>query len=247
MRLLIIGHSHTTSLAQAAVSANITHHVVRLKPETNLVDLRTDIAAAISILEGEAISSNQISDHVSNSDIIPVASVGGNFHNVVGMFRHPIPYDFLVPELPDISIEKDHQVIQYDAMKDYFYFHLRRLFLTILDIKRVVGPNIIHIDSPPPPEDNVYIKGNIDEYFKDKFSGIIPDINLPNIRLKHWILANTLYKNFCNEAKIDFISNSSPLYNRYFLMKKYFGNDATHANAEFSASYLRTLTLKARK
>ena len=241
MELLVVGHSHTTSLAHAATAMGVKCEVVRLGAETELTQLRTDVAVAVSALKGSSVKQADISRAIADSDIRSIVTVGGNFHNVVGMLKHSQPYDFCVLELDQLPLASDHQVIQYDVMCDFFYTHLRRMFLTILDVKRLLGDRMVHIDSPPPLHDNQFIHENIDEYFKNLFLERMPDINEPAIRLKHWQLSKNLYKKFCREADIKYLENKLPRHKKYYLPKIYFGGDATHANAEFAKDYIRSV------
>src|SRR5262249_51540942 len=133
--LVCIGHSHCSSLPERAAGIRLTVLNFWRLPDAvtwtaGSPSLRPDIAGQLRA---------------------PLISLmGGGAHTVPSLGVHPRPFDFILPEAPDLPLDQQAELLPYDAVRQRLekdvaeFLRLGELVLAMVD-----GP-VFHVDTPPP-------------------------------------------------------------------------------------------------
>ena len=159
-------------------------------------------------------------------------SIRGNHHNILGLLNHPVPFDFVLKECPDLPLSDCAYIIPYSQIHEIMLDMIKdKVLLPIRLFSRLMEQNLYYLESPPPNPSDEHIK-KYPEIFKDKLAEL--GISPKNLRLKLWKLQSGIIKDTCGKYGIRFISvPESSLDGDGFLKEKYWSKDPTHANAEY--------------
>lgn len=159
--------------------------------------------------------------------------VHGNEHSMLSLVQHPQPYDFYLPQRPDLELAPDRQPIPYEIVRQQM---ARALNPTIgcLAMTRMKLPRmrLVHVMPPPPIESEAQIM-HAPEVFREQLTqfGITP----LSIRLKYHLLATDVLRSEVSpfgvtvlECPLQAVAASGAIKNEYA-----FG--ATHANEAYGA------------
>ena len=242
--ILIVGHSHTACVARAlrarthhwAAPAGLCTHVVNLMtfmPTLGLTfnDVLLREPASEPRLRREVVAEIE-RGIVPGSHVHVVSMVGGNVHNFLGLMRAPIPFDFVLPEAPDLPLEAGARIIPYSAMQACLEELMRDDRATLAALRRQFSGVLLHLESPPPPRDDAYVVQWLGTFRDFNDTGEIVSATL---RYKLWRLHSTIVKRFCHDLGI--ILAEAPLETRDaegFLARQAY-QDATHANAWYGS------------
>lgn len=241
MKLLIIGHSHTVCIALAAKEMGIPYRLVRLNDIKGTEDLRNRITSATIDLAGAKLTGS-VSESLKTNTIKSIVSVGGNYHNVIGLLKSPRPFDFIMPGFEHLPLAPDAELIPFDVIKASVYQRLKDGFLTLQYIAAFLGPDIVHLESPPPLGDKDFLAKNLDIYFREKAAGHSTEIVYGPTRFKLWRLASDLYERFCSEAKIPWLRTPVELDEGLYLPREFYTTNATHANVAFGKAFISAIS-----
>jgi hypothetical protein len=167
-----------------------------------------------------------------------VSMLGGNGHNIVGLIRHEIPFDFVLPEAPDLPLEAGAQLLPYGVMRTLLERRVQFERATLVAFRHQYQGPFIHLESPPPPRDDQFVATSLDEFFKSRPVGPIVSAAL---RYKLWRLHSTIVERSCHELGITFVRTPAEACDPDgFLDRKAYGN-ATHANAWYGGRVLQQI------
>ena len=167
-----------------------------------------------------------------------VSMLGGNGHNIVGLIRHEIPFDFVLPEAPQLPLETGSQLIPYAVMRTLLERRLQFERSTMVAFRSQYPGPFVHLESPPPPRDDQFVATSLDEFFKSRPAGSIVSASL---RYKLWRLHSTIVERTCHELGITFVRTPPDACDPDgFLHQRAYGN-ATHANAWYGGRVLRQI------
>lgn len=245
--ILIVGHSHTVCVnealqarsqqwaAPAALQARVVD-LVHLMPTLGLTisDLLLTDPATPPRLRPEVVI--EIERHiVPGSRVYVVSMTGGNVHNHMGLMRAPIPFDFVLPEAPDLPLDEDARIIPYAAMSACLEQRMRYDRATLEALRRQFSGVLLHMESPPPPGDDGHVARWLGAFRDLNTSGAI--VSAP-LRYKLWRLHSSIVERFCHELGIFFVQTPIEARDaRGFLAPQAY-QDATHANAWFGSRLL---------
>ena len=244
-RVLVIGNSHVGALQRGlkliAESTdgnglgfdfefiNLSH----LNFAPNLEDapggrrkINRNLSAAIEAAEPEMI----------------VSAIGGNAHNIFGLVNHPEPFDFVLPEMPDLPLDAAATVIPYRSMLEMFRKKASRPKELLSAILRTYRQPRIHIESPPPVPSEDHLK-RYPGVFKEKMveHGVAP----AQLRFKLWRVNSLAFREVCNELGIEFLPVPARIQDDDgMLRKQYWNTDPTHGNKLYGAEILRYLAVQ---
>ncbi len=225
-RLVVIGHSHSANVADAASAAgvalehlNFWHLKDALLTEGGMVRLAPHVAAR---LRGPARS--------------PVFSmVGGAVHQDVGLMQHPRPFDFVWPESPDLPLTPGAEIIPFAAL------HAAMLARTqyFLDVTSAVqdaadGP-VLHIESPPTYWAEALPDNDPGFYL---YFGANPVFSPPWLRWKLWRVHSAIVASHAAARGIGFIPHPPCSLDAEGFLAEAFHGTAAHANAAYGALVL---------
>lgn len=229
----IIGDSHILAIKEALAKRggeNLGEVMIDRLEQMKDGVLREGVAE--SALEGIASSA-------APSDLI-VSVFGGNQFNVFGLMRHPEPFDFVDVDEPD-DLDAEARVIPLKIMEATFERFVRGRDGKLL--KKLAGgkATVIHLEPPPPKDDDSFILGNAETYFK-RLDITSIGLSKPSLRKKLWRLQSRVMKALCDELGVAFIeAPQSTIDASGFLKRDYYGRDATHANAAYGAAVLEQI------
>lgn len=172
----------------------------------------------------------------AEADVI-LSCVAGNAHNVVGLVNHPTPFDFILPEEPELELNEAADVLPFELLKAHMKEVLRgSAFRTLAAMKDAVRVPILHLESPPPIASADYIIEGPETVFGERLKelGVAP----ASLRYKLWRLHSALVRDACTELGIHYVPvPKSVQANDGMLIESCWGN-ATHGNELFGHELL---------
>lgn len=159
-------------------------------------------------------------------------SIRGNHHSILGLVNHPVPFDFILKDNPNLPLNDNAYIIPYVQVYEVMYNMIKdKVLFPIKLFSKIIKNDIYYLESPPPNPSDEHIK-KYPEIFKDKIEkyGVSPK----TLRFKLWRLHSSIIKMTCNECGIHFISvPEDSIDGEGFLKEKYWVEDPTHANAQY--------------
>ena len=245
--ILIVGHSHTASVL-GALSVRNKHwaapdglhvgvvNLPKLMPSLGLTtrDVTVLEPPAPPRLHAEVIAEIERLV-VPDSRLYLVSMIGGNAHNVLGLIRSDVPFDFILPEAPQLPLDAGAQLVPYTAMRAVLEQRMQNDRNTLEALRRLYPGVLLHMESPPPPRDDEYVAGALED-----FRTLFPDGDVVSatLRYKLWRLHSSIVERYCHELGIIFVQ--APIEARDaegYLAPQAYGN-ATHGNAWYGSRLL---------
>lgn len=224
-RALVIGNSHTASMTSAWKDNEykpIDIYWLKNKKQPDRGNIEFD--DAIKLIKT-----------LSDDDFLFISLIG-TYHNIMGLIKHPIPFDFY--ESPD-SVDRprqDYFLIPHNVMRSEMDRMLEGSG-TVKALAKSAGC-VTYIISPPPP------KGN-HEFISTRtraYRGTLLDsasINDAAIRAKIWRLEMNRMADWATSNSMRFLPvPAGSLSGEGYLAEEYYGSDVTHANEAYGALVL---------
>jgi len=206
-----------------------------------------DVRRLIKLKAGQPIGDTSLEDimeMVANlgPDDVVVAVIGGNQHAIFSTIQHPQPFDLMVREDGDSEIREGAELIPYRTMYSLFASIVRQGNQKTLEALRSrTKARIVLLMAPPPKRDNRFIE----QYHDSRFAaeGIASNgVSPPALRMKFWKMQNRILADICSRIGIELLEppedTSDP---DGFLAKPFWGDDATHGNAEYGERVLQQI------
>lgn len=166
-----------------------------------------------------------------------ITMFGGNGHVLLALSKHPRPFDFVLPERPDLPLDPTAEVVPYDYLAETLKPLMMSYIWQMIGLRQALGQSILCIETPPPYGDDAYVSQNLGSYIPDP-----KNIVGRAMRYKMWRLHSNLLKYFCDACGIEFLSApEAGIDPEGFLRREGYGIDATHANAWYGELLLRKL------
>jgi hypothetical protein len=224
---VVIGQSHSAAIAQALEddqkhAAAISVHRLESKNrpfERNVISVEDAIAIA------EAVP----------SDGAVFLAMLGTAHNYFGMLRSGPDFDFLLAA-DDVPDRDGTTRIPHRALTMAFD-ESRNQGPTIEKIRAASTAAVFLLSSPPPKQSNDYIfhrfmGQSARQYYGKNLQEV--GVERPESRLKLWSLESRLSARWAESKGIQFVPAPAKCFNADgFLSRKYYFEDATHANARY--------------
>ncbi len=227
-KILVVGHSHMQALAAA--------------PRTD--DL-FQFEACWEKRDGEwAEKDVSRFAHLGTLDVGLVAlAVGGNQHIFLGLANHRVPFDFVLPERPDLGVDPAAQLLPAGLIERCLRRHMAAELIFFSALAALFPRTAIcQIETPPPlPDDHV-------EAYPHVFSGIVRRAGVAPLphRYKLWRLHSAIWRAHGAAAGVDFVeAPREALDQDGSLRAPYRGGDPTHANSLYGALVLDQLRARA--
>lgn len=166
--------------------------------------------------------------------------LAGNQHNILGLVNNPEPYDFVLPDLPDLPVSDDAKLVPYRIIRANMTRRLESALGLASRLLEFVSEPMIWIAPPPPIADADYILQNPGA-FQETASrcGISPAF----MRYKLWHLQTTLTREWCEAHGVGFIPVPEEAMDKDgFLSKKAWTyRDPTHGNGWYGRLLLEKI------
>ncbi len=158
-----------------------------------------------------------------------VLSIAGNHYNLMGLLKHPVPFDFVLRERPDLPLLDDVTIVP-EALIEAA---LRKLVAHPLSLLQALASSAacraVQLESPPPNPSEQHILGKAEPYFQDRFAalGVAPAL----LRYKLWRLHSKIFRQACAQVGVEFVAApEAAMDGAGFLIERAWGGDATHAS-----------------
>jgi len=235
--LLVIGQSHVAAIRAAARTrreadpdAPRTRVIHMLEPRYGPALRADDTAFAAPLVDA-------IRDQIDRHDPRVASCIGGNAHNILGLIRHPRPFDVrLSPDdVLDPAAEPLTQAILRATLADAMARDLTRLRL----LADLVHP-LVHLESPPPLRDDALIAERADAFFRDRdllAHGVAPAA----LRHRLWRLHGAIVRDACDALGIRYIPVPATLCDADGYLDPALAGDATHGNMAYGEAMIGLL------
>ncbi len=233
---LVIGESHANALILA----------VKENPSTyGGIDVRRLASARRRYLVDAIALSRAMEMIAALPRTTPVfLSMLGTYHNVLGLVKADRDYDFLldandIPNRDTATIRLPHR-----AIANVFQAHLSTGG-AVSKLRAAGRSKLYLLSSPPPKQSNEFIMRKFMMQTNHDYKGrSIDEVGLspPEIRLKLWRLETRLIAQWAEDRAMEFIPAPHEAFNADgFLARKFYADDATHANARYGELVLRQI------
>lgn len=222
--MICIGGSHTNAIAAAAEDAGEGVCVINLRSfQTPFVQkhkslqLHPDVTRAIGVHRGPAFS-----------------IVGGNRHNRLGLVRHPRPFDFVLPEQPDLPLDPAAELIPYNAIKAALTLQSQSIFQQLQALSDRYNGQLTQIESPPPATEAEIRErpGKAREQIGEHGAGYAMT------RYRLWRLYSTIIRSFCDRLGVRFLTVPPESMDQHGFLLPHLTKNATHGNRLYGAMVL---------
>lgn len=231
-RIFVFGDSHTRVLKKASIDYVPSysspyfdiHWMLKEKNGKVRGDLRYEDAL-------------KIAHEMTENDLLAVSLLGTG-HNIFGLIEHEVPL-FLLDDIYIDNMLNNRYLIPFNLMYDMFISFCKKN-KTLPELKKATKAKVVHLMTPPPKENNHYIKSVIT---RNSDSEIIDRIiNPAEIRLKFWNIEMKAMQSVCENYGIDIVPPPpASITPAGFLSEDYYGSDVTHANAAYGKLVLEQL------
>ena len=237
--ILAIGASHLAAL-QDAGGRNGTG------PRVAFVQLRAPgYGGALVRSAGPPTLNRRLAEDVTApSRELIVSLIGGNKHNILGLLNHPRPFDFVLPEEPELPFTPGAECVPADLVAD----SLAKRAVNELDLlgalRRATKVPIIHMESPPPNPNVEHIRRH-PGVFRDRIDalGVAP----AHLRYKLWRVHSSVVRRACAEIGIVFVPAPKEAQDAHSMMlEAAWADDPTHGSAWYGAFVLQQIHAAAR-
>ena len=167
-----------------------------------------------------------------------VTMFGGNEHTVLALVRHRRPFDFILPEAPDLPCTPGVELVPCAyverILKSLMEPYLYQLYL----LRQAVPGPILALEPPPVNGDNSYLESRLDAFFLANSD--IREISPSPLRRKMRLLQRRLLKTICDDNQVTMLPPpAAALTPDGFLDPSCYGPDATHAGGRYGELLLR--------
>jgi hypothetical protein len=248
VRLVGMGHSHVFAIkaAAAAYQADLASQGVRV--ETIRVgdephrDYRVrSLLGGTGGFDWSADMLAEIGKADAEADLV-FSCFGGNAHNILGLVRHPRPYDFVLEDEPERPMAEDAEIVPAALIEDALAKQggFPETIWCLRALRQAYRGTLVHCESPPqiPSEAHLLKYAGV---FKEKFDqfGVAP----AELRYKLWRLHSRLIRRECDALGILFLDAPPEMVDAQgFLVEPAWNPDTTHGNAVYGMAVIRQLT-----
>jgi hypothetical protein len=222
--LVCIGHSHVDAVAAAAAAATVPLETFNLWHWAG------------ASFGYEAVRA--VREKLSQVRAPVFSFVGGGLPQVFGMVAHPRrPYDFVLPERPDLPVTDGTEFVPYDALRASMQAIMHTFFDIMGAIRDVIRGPVFHMESPPPCEEEIKANDPVWNKFYAEDDVIAPIW----FRYKVWRLHSELVKAYCDGAGIVFVPHPRGVTDARGFLDPAFRGRPGHGNPEYGALVLQQM------
>lgn len=219
--LTVVGHSHCACLqgveADGVAFRLLSFWFIPGAIETNDGQRRFAGAMAAGIAE-------------SPPGMPLISSMGGGSHAVLSTAAHPQPFDFVLPEAPDLPLDPEAEILPYAAVRRLLEADVRE-FLELTEMLATAGRGpVFHVDAPPPVADGAYIRPHMPwEYFPGRRHEISPKWH----RYRMWRLNTDIAREHAKRIGVGFIGHPREAEDAEGFLSQAFSQDGVHGDPAY--------------
>lgn len=165
---------------------------------------------------------------------------GGNAHTVLSLMQHQRPFDFVLPEAPDLPLAAQTEILPAGYVQALLQRQMDPYLYQLYQLRRAVSDRILAVAPPPPIGDDRFIADRLDAFFRQNFSDRA--LSPPALRRKMWLLQTRLQKRLCDEIQVGLAEPPSESWTPDgFLDPACYGQDATHGGPRYGELLLQQI------
>lgn len=246
--MLAIGHSHLQAWRRAA------ERLVRQGddvPAITCVSLqeKADDPAAKSVSavpSGDELAALIDAAMSGERPTVTFAPLLGNEYNAMVLARHPVPFDFILSERPDLIPEEGCELVPEGALIGTLRARISRSVVPIITALAEITQGPVFLVPPPPPvPDEEHIKA-----YPSKFGARLQRLGVSpvQLRVKMWLLNRRVLADIAREAKIELMPLPPEIFDSQgCLLKRYWNRDPTHGNVAYGEVLLMDAVRRVRE
>lgn len=237
MKILAIGHSHIDALKFGY------RDIIKRETLPFSIDfVRIDQPPNVEGLIAESNSQGDLQ--------MVVSSIAGSAHFLHGSVNNPEPFDFVVPESPNLLLDPDAKLVPYDLIRKRLHWELAPAMGVMKQLKSCTDVPLYQLSPPPPVGNSDAVAEHInvaaaqmsDRWVQQLQSdmrrrGIAP----PALRFKLWSAFVDVAKQLCAEFGISFLPSPTETKDRDGFLREEYRWDAFHANPRYGELVVRQL------
>jgi len=238
------GHSHLSAMqfayaewANARADAPKFHFAQLLAPPYGLGGTPAEMGERFGIRLREELER-------FGGESLVFTSFAGNEHHQYSLVRDARPFDFVLPERPELPLTPGVEIVPYRAVAAQLERHCMHAMITLVEISRRLARPLVSLSAPPPIPDNDHV-AKADNMFREVMAQRGP--SPPALRLKFWLLQSLTYERLCQRAGIRFIwPPQAAVDEQGYLLQEHWHPDGVHALPSYGAHVLDQLLAYAR-
>ncbi|CAM3247461.1 hypothetical protein [Asticcacaulis taihuensis] len=245
---IVLGHSHLSAIVNCLVDRPgdpapddecIEYYIF------DTVRMGADFQFSIPGSSGGLILNPAIFDMIrskvpADRDLIYISMFGGNAHNALTLLEHPRPFDFILPEAPDLPRIAGAELVPADYIAAFLLRLAYRYILNAETLRNATDRPVYHLESPPPIGDDKFVTSHLEQYFRDQTTEAEPKIAPRILRYKLWRLHSRIIQGASESRNITFVASPPEAQDdEGFLRPEGYGNDSTHAGPGYADLCLR--------
>lgn len=221
----LIGHSHSQQIFDAAADAGFA-----------LEGYNFWVAPQPAIAPDKSGFHPEIAQRLAEGPVF--SAVGGTVHNIIGLVRHPEPFDFVLPEQPDLPMDPAATVLPVAAVIAAIMARQQEYLDIIGLVRRTARGRVYHLEPPPPLRDSGKILADVPWMF---FENLTSEVSPAPLRYKLWRLATRVVRDYCELHDVGFVAFPHEAADTSgYLRPEYYG-DAMHVNRAYGALVLEQI------
>jgi len=229
--VICIGGSHTNAIALAIGDSDRDVCVINLRKFADgFVRTKETLTLCPDVLD------------LIRSRSGPVFSfVGGNRHNRIGLVKHPRPFDFVLPDHPDLPLDPNADIIPFDALRGALQRECEATLQRIHVLFEHCGEKLTQVESPPPAVEAKVLedRGSLREYIRNNGVAYGP------MRVRLWRLHSMIIRLFCKRLGMRYLAAPPESMDADGFLLPELTRNATHGNGKYGALVLQQLELAA--
>jgi hypothetical protein len=235
IKAFVFGESHTHCIAQA---------LRRHRNNSEIIEVHR-MQSRNRPLENGMISLEEAIERITAlpEDVPIFLSMLGTYHNIFGLLGHDFDYDFLVNS-GDHPSDGCPFIIPNRVITDLFEKHFDKSG-SVKKLRRAARSEVYLLGTAPPKQSNEFIMTKFMSKTNKVYHGnnvALSGLNRPDLRLKLWQMEVNRLREWAISESMHFIPPPVEGFNEDgFLSRKYYANDATHANAAYGELVLQQI------
>jgi hypothetical protein len=150
-----------------------------------------------------------------------------------GVINDPRPYDFVLPDRPELGLSPNTELIPYDPVAQRFRDELRWQFDIVVSLREFRDLPLYHIEAPPPVADPKLMEPTVYGRIRERME----EFGCPSVtfRYKAWLLFAAMCKDICAELGLSYVEGPPESRDAQgFLAERYF-KDGVHGTDEYGS------------
>lgn len=241
MNILVVGQSHVAAVRDAA---RIRREAEPERPRTRVIHTMEPQYAPEIVGEGDAARFSDtlaaaIRDQIDRHRPRVASVMGGNHHNVLGLLRHPRPFDFRLSGEEGPPLDPDAEPVPEALVRAALEDGLAHDFARLRLLAGIAGP-FVHVESPPPVRDEGWVAEAADAFFRargDEAMAVAP----AGLRWRLWRLNSRIFRAMVEALGGRFMPVPAEAQDGDGFLLPEFAGDATHGNAAYGEAVIRAL------